>query len=823
MHLFRGLRMSDSRRAAWRAAWLCGVLVAASIDAPMAARQASAAQKTSRADRGLIDKYCVTCHNQRLKTAGLALDPPELDDIAAHADVWEKVIRKLRTGAMPPAGSPRPDHAAATALVSSLETTIDRASTGAPNPGNVPVHRLNRIEYANAIRDLLGLAIDPRAFLPPDDADAHGFDNNAGVLSVSPALLERYVAASRKISRLAIGDTAIVPGFETYRVDRMLVQDERMSDELPFGSRGGVAVRHHFPVDGTYVVKLRLQRNLYDYIRGLTEPHELDVRIDGERVVRFRTGGVNVGKPAPATYAGNIPGDRAWEDYMHDGDAALEVRTVVKAGPRVVGVSFVKRHAEPEGILQPRVSGFTTTVDELVDGGPGIESVSIGGPYDATAPSGTIAHQRIFLCRPPSGAGAGVEEACAARILETLARRAYRRATTSADSDTLLKFYRAGRPRGGFEAGIQRGLERMLADPEFLFRIERSPGAAPGSVVRVSDVDLASRLSFFLWSSIPDDELLDVGIRGELRRPGVLQAQVRRMLADERAFALVENFASQWLTVRGLRGATPDPDLFPDFDENLRDAFRKETELFLDSQIRSDRSIVDLLTADYTFVNERLARHYGIPNVYGERFRRVAVTRPERMGLLGHGSVLTVTSYANRTSPVLRGKWILDNLLGAPPPPPPADVPGLVDNAEDGRPLSMRERMERHRKNPACATCHKRMDPIGFALENFDAIGAWRMRNESGAPVDATDTMPDGTTLQGVAGLRALLLARKDEVVVTAAEKLLMYALGRGLETYDQPAVRAMVREAAAADFRWSAVVAALVNSTPFQMRRTDP
>jgi hypothetical protein len=771
-------------------------------------------------DRELLTQYCTGCHNDRLKTGGLslaALDPAHVD---LHAPTWENVVRKLRAGAMPPPGARRPERATMQRFVTNVERSLDSLAMAHPNPGQIPVHRLNRSEYANAVRDILAIEIDPRQLLPADDVDAHGFDNNAGVLSVSPALLERYVSAARAVARMAIGDPAIVPGFETYAVSKMMLQDDRLNEELPFGSRGGLAVKHHFPLDGTYAISIRLQRQLYDYIRGLGEPHALDVRIDGTLVQRFTVGGESRGRPAPATYAGNIQGSREWEDYMHDADALLQARVAVPAGTRTVGVSFVKELYELEDILQPRVTGFTIAVDEKWDGYPAIESIAVGGPYDATPPTRTESRRRLFVCTPR---GRADETACAERIISSLVRRAYRRPATKADADALAPFYREGRREAGFDAGIQRVLERVLSDPEFLFRIERTPRDAPANGVRrVSGIELASRLSFFLWSSVPDEELLTAAVDGTLGDAAVLMQQVQRMLADSRSHALVDNFASQWLAIRAVRSATPDPDIFPDFDDNLRDAFEQETSLFVDSQLREDRSLVDLLTADYTFVNERLARHYGIPHVYGERFRRVALGGSPRRGLLGQGSILTATSYANRTSPVLRGKWVLDNLLGSPPPPPPADVPSLVERSADGKPRSMRERMEQHRANPACASCHRRMDPLGFALENFDAIGAWRSTSEAGTAIDATDRLPDGAEVRGLDGIRHIVIEQKEEFVRTVTEKLLTYALGRGLEWYDYPSVRAIVRGAAQNDYRWSSIIVGVVNSLPFEMRRSE-
>ena len=773
--------------------------------------------------RAVLNRYCVTCHNARLRTAGLALDtmdPVRVDD---HPAAWEKVVRKLRTGAMPPPGRPRPDPAAYAAVASTLETALDRVAAADPDPGRTTVHRLNRREYANAVRDLLALEIDASALLPADNADL-GFDNMADILSVSPALLDRYIFAARKISRLAVGDPAIEPTTETYVLPSMRFQDRRMSEDLPFGSRGGIAIRHNFPLDGEYDVRIRLRRQLYDYVRGLQNRQQLEVRLDGERVAAFTIGGAP-GTPPPRTFAGAVLGDRAWEEYALHADDHLEVRVAARAGPRVLGVSFVQGRSERDGVLQPRATGKVLAVAERwssTSEAPeaAVDEVGIAGPFDATGPGETPSRDRIFVCRPETRAG---EEPCAREILSTLARRAWRRPVTGRDLDTLLGFYETGHGAGGFQTGIQRSLESILVDPEFLFRIEREPAGAPaGTIHAISDLELASRLSFFLWSSIPDDELLDVAARGGLRDADVLDGQVRRMLADARAHALVDGFSLQWLALRTLPSVVPTPELFPEWDDNLRESFRRETELFVESHIRENRSVLDLVRADHTFVNERLARHYGIPNVYGSRFRRVEFTDGVRGGLLGHGSILTVTSYPTRTSPVLRGHWLLEHLLGAPPPPPPPDVPDLPDRGEGGRPASVRERLEQHRENPVCAACHAPMDPLGFALEHFDAIGKWRATGEGGDPIDASGVFPDGTEFEGLAGLKAVLLSRDEQFVQTVVEKLTTYALGRGLEHYDMPAVRRIMREAATGDYRWSDLVLGIVESTPFQMRRSE-
>ena len=797
-----------------------------------------------------LNQYCITCHNRTRKTANLALDDLAARDIAGNAQQWEKVVTKLRTGEMPPPGRPRPDAATYGAVAGELERALDAAAAANPRPGRVPVHRLNRSEYANAIRDLLGLEIDSRALLSSDEADQEGFDNVASVLSVSPALLENYLSAARTISRLAVGDPTLRPVVDTFKIAKALVQDERLNDDFPFGSQGGALIRYQFPLDAEYTIKVVLRRQEYDYIIGMGEPHQLDIRLDGVRVKRFTVGGEAKGMTTPENFAGNTQGDPEFEEYMHTADANLEVRIPVTAGPHEVGVSFVKRFWEAEGVLQPPQTGFGRTTNEYYHGNPAVEIVSIGGPYGTPhlrstgdGPSyGGPSRRAVFVCRPKDAAA---EEPCARTILSRLAARAYRRPATESDMRTLLDFYRAGRTLqsdggtssgqagGSFDAGIQRGIERILAAPSFLFRVEREPaGLAAGTAYRLSDLDLASRLSFFLWSSIPDDELRNAAVRGALSDPAALQQQVRRMLRDPRSSALIENFVSRWLELNKLPGVVPDTELYPEFDDNLRDAMEQETRLFVGSELRDDRSVVELLTANYSFLNERLATHYGIRDIYGDHFRRVtfadlragsgsspATSRDDarRGGLLGQASVLTVTSYPNRTSVTMRGRWLLANLLGAPPPPPPPDIPALKEPGVEGQPRSLRERMEIHRKNPACASCHQRMDPLGFALENFDALGKWRTESD-GAPIDASASFPDGTRFDGVAGLRALLVSHKEDFVRTLSAKLLAYAIGRGLDYTDMPAIRAITRHAAASNYSWSSIIAGIVSSTPFRM-----
>jgi len=747
--------------------------------------------------RAVLDRYCVVCHNEQALTAGLALDRMDIEQVSQGAPVWEKVLRKLRGRAMPPAGMPRPDEATYDSLANYLEAELDGAR---PNPGRPVLHRLNRAEYTNAIRDLLALEIDGASLLPADDS-GYGFDNIGDVLSVSPMLLERYMSAARKITRLAIGDHTGRPDSQTYDVSRFLGQEDRTSDDLPFGSRGGIAIRHFFPLDGDYLIKVRLKTNYNgSSILGIAEQHQLDIYLDRQEVGHFTVGG------ADRNSSGYSPVEE------EAADAHLEVRIPVTAGPHLVGVSFLKEVWVREQMIQPT---FTSIEREET----GVGSLTILGPYDPQGPGETPSRSKIFLCHPTTSLD---EEACARKILSTLAGRAYRRPIADDEVPSLLVPYHSGRSEEGFEAGIEWALQRILVSPEFLFRIEQDPeNLEAGTAYPISDLELASRLSFFLWSSIPDEPLLAVAVKGQLKDSAVLEKQVGRMLRDSRSRALVSNFAGQWLYLRNMATVAPDLGEFPEFDENLREALQRETELFFESMLREDRSVVDLLDADYTFLNERLARHYGIPNVYGNHFRRVTLDHEERRGLLGKGSILTATSYANRTSPVLRGKWVLENILGTPPPPPPPNVPELEAATRDGKPLTMRQRMEEHRANPACAACHARMDPLGFALENFDAIGGWR-DTEAGTPIDASGVLPDGTRFEGASGLREILLSRREEFVRNVTEKLLTYALGRGIEYYDAPSVRSIMREAAPGDYRWSSLIVGIVKSTPFQMRRSE-
>jgi hypothetical protein len=754
---------------------------------------------------GLVGRYCVSCHNEKTKTGGLALDVVSRGSVRDHAPVWEEVLRKLRAGAMPPPGMPRPDAPATAALTSTLTAELDRAPR---DPGRPLLRRLNRAEYGNVVRDLLALDVDVRSLLPADDS-AFGFDNNADLQAVSPALLERYLTAADKVSALAIGDPATVPAAENYftRGDQSQSQHQ---DGLPLGTVGGIGVRHYFPLDGEYQFQVALIRTNTEGIRGLEHKHQLEITVDGTRVFLGAVGG------DAETAQGGVVTDRS--DAT---DARLRVRVPVKAGSRLVAAAWIRKIGEGTTRLRPFLRSNAGTYDAT--GRPHVKSLTIAGPFNPTGPGDTPSRRRIFECHPDREAlarrSAEREVGCARQILTTLARGAYRRPLRVGDVDTLLAFYRDGRRKGTFETGIQLALRRLLASPSFVFRVEDElADAKPGVAFQVSDHELATRLSFFLWSSMPDEPLFRLAGQGQLRRPAVLEAQVRRMIADPRADALLQNFAGQWLHVRNLQNAAPNTDEFPDFDNDLRDGLRREIELFFGAVLREDRPVLDLLTAEYTFVNERLAKHYGIPYVYGSQFRRVALTEEARRGLLGKGSILLATSHADRTAPVLRGKWILENLLGTPPPPPPADVPALEPTP--GRVAkTMRERMAIHRESPACAGCHRVTDPLGFVLENFDAVGAWRVR-EAGAPIDATGLAPDGTAVNGVVELRQALLRHQDAFVFTLTEKLMIYALGRGLESYDMPVVRQIVRDAGRQDYRFSSLFVGIVKSVPFQMRK---
>lgn len=764
---------------------------------------AFAQQDSPSAQQAVISKYCITCHSAKLRAGGLSLQDADLSNVPAAAETWEKVIRKLRTGSMPPQGMPRPDAATVNALASFLETSLDRAAAAKPNPGHAAMHRLNRAEYANAIHDLVALDVDATALLPPDD-ESSGFDNIADVLRMSPSLMERYLSASWNISREAAGNMNIAPATTTYRVRPDLSQDQHI-EGLPLGTRGGILVGHYAPLDAEYVIKLRLWRNTFDLMRGMEDAHQIEISVDGNQVRLVTAGGHDEFLKMTAN-----PGL-----FGADLDKKLTVRIPLKAGPHVITASTILRsHAEKDDLIKPFLR---TTIDGLdIMGDPSVDRLTVEGPLNPTGPGETPSRAKIFVC---TSQNEKEELPCARKIIATLLRRAYRRPLRDGDLESPLSFYQRRRNRNGtFEAGIESALQFILASPEFLFRFEPDPSDLPvGAAYQLGDIALASRLSFFLWSSPPDDELLNLASEGKLHEHSVLEKQVKRMLADDRADALVDNFAEQWLFLRNLKNSSPDPQIFPDFDDNLRQAMREETKLFFQSIVREDRSVMDLLNADYTFVNERLARHYGIPNVYGSQFRRVTLTSDERRGLLGQGSILTVTSYPNRTSPVQRGKWILTNVLGIPPTPPPPNVPALKENG-DGKKLSLRERMEQHRADAVCAGCHKVMDPVGFALENFDAVGQWRTVDD-GSPIDPSGTLFNGAKVDGPAALRQMLADHGDVFVGVMTEKLLTYALGRGVQYYDMPAVRKIVHDAGAHDFRFSSLVLGNVESVPFEMK----
>ena len=792
--------------------------------------------------RALFTRYCLTCHNETQAERGavpVAFDRLDLASPGANAEIWEQVVRKMRAGVMPPAGRPRPDAVAHEDFVSRLETALDASAAARPNPGRTQAfHRLNRAEYRNAVRDLLHLDIDVGELLPADDA-SYGFDNIAGVLRFSPTLMERYLMAAKKVSRMAVGARPPFPNFDVFRLADDLPQDDRF-EALPFGTRGGTLIPYNFPTDGEYAIRVKLARQVGTYDRNVPNFHEpqlVEVSVDSERLQVF-------------TLAASVPRELQSRDQRRLDRATLDeewtVRFRAAAGPREVMVTFLNRtpallETLIEPYQRPHPSGGHNWGSRR---GVYLRSVEISGPFPAgevasvvsrvaVAADGTTetpSRRRIFVCRPVD-ASEDAEAECAQSILSTVARRAYRRPATDADVAGLLSFYEEGRAEGGFESGIEMAIRRLLVSPEFLFRTEADPtDVAADTNYPVSDLELASRVSFFLWSSIPDDELLDLASRGTLRQPAVFEQQVRRMLADPRSQAIVDNFVGQWLLLRNVAALGPDPYKDPDFDESLRWALRRETELFFESVMREDRSVVELLHADYTFLNERLARHYGIPFVHGDHFRRV--TLPEgsaRGGLLGQGSILSVTSQPNRTSPVVRGKWILENILGVSPPAPPPDVPELEEQEHVATAVTMRERMVAHRANPACASCHRMMDPLGLALEHFDHAGRWRAveesfdsRSASFVPIDASGVLPDGTTFDGATGLRSVLVSRSDRFVATMTEKLLTYALGRGLEFYDMPAVRAITREAARDDHRFSSLVLGVVHSMPFQMRRSE-
>ncbi len=754
----------------------------------------------------LVQSFCVDCHNPDDYSGRLDFWSVDLDAAHANRELWEKVLRKLQTGAMPPATAPRPDPGQLATVLQELAQELDQVAALDTNAGRAPLSRLNRAEYANAVRDLLDMEIDVGTLLPPDN-ESYGFDNIADVLSLSPLLLEQYLVASAKIASQAIGNTATPLIDRTYRVRPDFSQDTHING-LPLGTRGGILLEHNFPVAGEYQISAVLARNTADIIRGLEETHEMDFLIDGISQRRTKVGGMEDTKlliDNPDTTRAII-GTR------------LQLTVTVDAGAHAIGVTFVERNlARNDRQLQPFIRTTVDPVDEV--GLPHLDSLIITGPLAVSGPGNSRSRQRIFSC----DAATTGETACATEIVARLATRAYRRPVTDADIEPLLRSFTRGREAGSFDSGIEQALRLILANPSFIFRFEpEAEQVAIGATYALPDLQLASRLSFFLWSSIPDEELLMLATEGQLADPEILGQQVERMLKDEKAQALSDNFAGQWLLLRNLRASAPNPAQFPDFDDNLRQAFLTETSLFFQSIIQEDRSVLDLINADYSFVNERLAKHYGLAGIVGSRFRRVQVPE-ERRGLLGQGSILTVNSYATRTSPVLRGKWILSNLMGIPPAPPPPDVPDLKATSAEGQLLSMRAQMAQHRANPACASCHDLMDPLGLALENFDAIGRWREIDASGEVIDPRGQLSDGTAIEGVVSLRQALLQRSDQFVVTLTEKLLTYALGRGVTYEDAATVRAIVRQAKAQNYRFSALVEGIAKSTPFRMKTRQP
>ena len=772
---------------------------------PQSARpqsQRPASNTAASTQRAFINQYCTGCHNEKAKVGGLTLDTMDVSHVAANGEVWEKVVRKLRAGMMPPSGAKRPDRPAAEAFTTWLETELDRTAAAKPYFESAGLHRLNRREYANAVRDLLALEVDVNSLLPADDS-SFGFDNMVSSLGISSALLEGYLSAASKISRLAIGDRTAVPNQKTYVAPSDLSQNEHI-EGLPFGTRGGLLIRHNFPVDGDYVFQITLLRGTSEELFGRNSKDEkLDLSIDGVRAKLF-----------------DIDAEERDRVRVDNVTQPMQVRVPVTAGAHSIGVAFLKKSyaASDDVFTSSHLRSSISVLDVSRASVPHLNSVTIGGPLKVTGISETPSRRLIFTCHPAS---ADAETKCAEQIVTTLARRAFRRPVNGQDLEVLNVFYNEGRSKGSFDDGIEMALRRILASPDFVFRPEQAPAnVKPGATYRISDVELASRLSFFLWSSIPDDELLRLATQGKLKDPNVLAAQVRRMLEDPRASEFVSNFAGQWLYLRNLQSITPALEEFPGFDDNLRQAFRRETELFFESIIREDHSLLDLLTADYTFVNERLAQHYEIPNVYGSQFRRVTLGPDNpRRGLLGQGSILTITSLPTRTSPVARGKWILENVLGTPPPNPPANVPPLKENSSQSvEALSLRKRMEEHRTNPVCAGCHKIMDPIGFSLENFDAVGKWRTR-DGASVIDASGELTDGTKVDGPASLRNGLMRYSDQFVRTMTEKLLTYSLGRGLQYQDMPVVRAIAREAARDNYKFSSLILGIVKSSPFQMR----
>ena len=757
-------------------------------------------------ERALVKQYCSGCHNDSLKSGGMSLVRLDLAHPAQSAELAEKVIRKLRTGLMPPPGLPKPAPAAVKALVATLETGIDQAATIRPNPGRPALHRLNRTEYANSVRDLLDLTVDVSPLLPTDDM-SHGFDNMADALTISPALMEGYIRAASRISRQAVGDTSAQALTSTYSIPRVASQ-MRHVEGTPFGTRGGIAVSHNFPADGDYTFRLGFyyvpEGPLFGQNMG--KGQQIEVAVNGARVALLDI------NPAMT--------------LAKDGIKTPPIH--INAGPQKISAAFISKF---DGPLEDEFRPVEQSLVDVSTGNiPGMTSLphlhefSVTGPIKVAGLSDTPSRRRIFTCRPTDSSG---EIPCAKKILSALARQAYRRPVNANDLEDLLSFYQSGRNGANFETGIRTALQALLASPEFVFRFERTPtGIAPGTNYRVTDLELASRLSYFLWSSAPDEALLTVAAQGRLRDPLVLEKQVRRMLADSRSEALAASFAGEWLHLQNLKDANPDLYLFPNFDKTLAQSMRRETELLFDDVVHNDRNVLDLLTANYTFVDERLAKHYGIPNVLGNRFRRVPLTDPNRFGLLGEGGILTLTSTAIRTSPVQRGKYVMEVLLGTPPPPAPPNVPALPENADARtanvtKQQSVRDRMQEHRANPACASCHKLMDPIGFALENFDAVGIWRA-NDSGMHIDPSGQMFDGAKLDGPVSLREAILKHSDAFIGAFTENLLAYGMGRVLEYYDMPSVRAIDRGAAVHGNQFSSFVLGVVKSRQFQMRRAE-
>lgn len=786
----------------------------------------NAQQASSDPDyRAILDRNCVTCHNSTLKTANVMLDVANINDLSENPPLWEKVITKMSLRAMPPVGMPvRPTESEYEAILAYLGSGLDKLAQQNPEPGRPTIHRLNRTEYTNAVRDLLNLQVDVSTLLPPDNVEA-GFDNIAEVLAVSPLLMEQYVLAAGKISRLAIGPSKMLPVSETYTVSEEHLQRGQMSEDLPFGSRGGLAVRHYFPMQGEYTLRVKLARNGEGFIRGLRREQKLEIRLDRKLTQTFSVGGKFFGMTGPLfTHSQNpdFAGDADQLAYEFSADKDFEIKFRVDAGTHLVGVTFPDDRAKKPGYLTPELQLIDT--GNYKGGDAAVDSVVITGPFGNTDPGQTPSRERIFSCTPKS---APENLTCAHNILSTLAHRAFRRPLKKQEMDSLLELYEKGEKSGGFDAGIELAMQRILAGPEFLFRIEQEPAnAAPGTVYPVTDLDLASRLSFFLWSSIPDDELLSLAEQGQLRNPGVIKQQVQRMLGDRRSDSLVSNFGEQWLALRQVDLAAPQIAVFPEFDGALRLAMKKELQLWFETMLREDRSVRDMLTSDFTYVNDRLARHYGIPHVYGSNFRRIALSSPDRMGMLGKAGLLMVTSYNSRTSPVVRGKWVLENMLDMAPPPPPADAfqPELQVEDKQGKVLTMKQAMEEHRKNPVCANCHKMMEPIGLALENFDGIGSYRSRyDDANAEVDSSGILFDGAEFADATGFRQQMLKHQDRFVHTVISKLLTYALGRKLDYYDQPVVREIFKNSKSDNHTWSSLILGIIESKPFQNRRTQP